>query len=163
LKYLISAIFLGSIVLICYQKCDDNKLTKQDKQEIRKKKRILIVDDERDITNSFSLALEDSGLFDVDTFNDPRIALSNFKPNHYDLLLFDIKMPHMNGFELYDEIKKMDNNVKVCFISAYDVDYNALREQFPSLEMDCFIPQDFITKPTEISKLIERLELELLT
>jgi PleD family two-component response regulator len=95
LKYLISAIFLGSIVIICYQKCDDNKLTKQDKQEIRKKKRILIVDDERDITNSFSLALEDSGLFDVDTFNDPRIALSNFKPNHYDLLLFDIKMPHI--------------------------------------------------------------------
>jgi CheY-like chemotaxis protein len=116
-----------------------------------------------DITNSFSLALEDSGLFLVDTYNDPLVALSNYRPNSYDLLLFDIKMPHMNGFELYDEIKKMDNNVKVCFISAYDVDYNALREQFPSLEMDCFIPQDFITKPTEISKLIERLELELLT
>jgi DNA-binding NtrC family response regulator len=72
-------------------------LTTQDKQEIRKKKRTLIVDDEIAITNSSSLALEDSGLFDVDTFNDPRIALSNFEPNHYDLLLFDIKMPHMNA------------------------------------------------------------------
>jgi DNA-binding response OmpR family regulator len=138
-------------------------LTTEDKQEIRKKKRVLIVDDERDITNSFSLALEDSGLFDVDTFNDPRIALSNFEPNRYDLMLFDIKMPHMNGFELYDKIKKMDNNVKVCFISAYDVDYNALREQFPSLDIDCFIPKDVIRKPIEISKLLERLEIELLT
>jgi DNA-binding response OmpR family regulator len=119
------------------------------------------VDDERDITNSFSLVLEDSRLFDVDTFNDPRIDLSNFEPNHYDLLLFDIKMPHINGFELYDKIKKMDSNVKVCFISAYDVDYNALSEQFPSLEIDCFILKDFIRKPIEIRKLIERLEIEL--
>ena len=110
----------------------------------------------RDITKSFSLALEDSGLFDVDIFNDPRIALSNFEPNHYDLLLF--KMPQMNGFELYDKIKEMDNNVKVSFISAYDVDYKALTEQFPSLEIDCFIPKDFIRKPIEISKLIKRLE-----
>jgi DNA-binding response OmpR family regulator len=134
-------------------------LTIEDKQEIRKKKRVLIVDDERDITNSFGLFLEDSRLFDVDTFNDPRIDLSNFEPNHYDLLLFDIKMPHINGFELYDKIKKMDSNVKVC---AYDLDYNALSEQFPSLEIDCFILKDFIRKPTEISKLIERLEIELL-
>ena len=119
------------------------------------------MDDERDITNSFSLALEDSGLFDVDIFNDPRIALSNFEPNHYDLLLF--MMPQMNGFELYDKIKEMDNNVKVSFISAYDVDYKALTEQFPSLEIDCFIPKDFIRKPIEISKLIEWLEIKLLT
>jgi DNA-binding response OmpR family regulator len=80
-------------------------LTIEDKQEIRKK-RVLIVDDERVITNSYSLFLEDSRFFNVDTFNDPRIDLSNFEPNHYDLLLFDIKMPHINGFELYDKIKK---------------------------------------------------------
>lgn len=81
-------------------------MTIEDKQEIRKKKRVLIVDDERVITNSYSLVLEDSRLFDVDTFNDPRIDLSNFEPNHYDLLLFDNKKPHINGFELYDKIKK---------------------------------------------------------
>jgi len=115
----------------------------------------------RDITKSFSLALEDSGLFDVDIFNDPRIALSNFEPNHYDLLLF--KMPQMNGFELYDKIKEMDNNVKVSFISAYDVDYKALREQFPSLEIDCLLPMDIMRKPIEIRKLIKRIEVELLT
>jgi two-component system, OmpR family, response regulator ChvI len=71
------------------------------------KNRILIVDDEVDITLSFSLALEDSGSFEVDTYNDPLVALSNYRPNSYDLLLLDIKMPNMNGFELYDKIKKI--------------------------------------------------------
>ena len=83
------------------------------------KKRILIVDDEADITLSFSLALEDSGLFEVDTYNDPLVALSNYRPNSYDLLLLDIRMPVMNGLELYCQINKIDNKVKVCFISAY--------------------------------------------
>jgi DNA-binding response OmpR family regulator len=70
------------------------------------KNRIVIVNDEVDITLSFSLALEDSGSFEVDTYNDPLVALSNYRPNSYDLLLLDIKMPNMNGFELYDKIKK---------------------------------------------------------
>ena len=78
-------------------------------------------------------------------------------------MLLDIKMPEMNGFELYDQIKKLDNKVKVCFISAYDVDHTELREQFPSLEKDCLIPKNLIPKPIEVSKLIERIEQELLT
>ena len=135
----------------------------KEKKENRVKKRILIVDDEVDITLSFSLALEDSGLFEVDTYNDPLVALSNYRPNSYDLLLLDIRMPAMNGFELYDKIKKIDNKVKVCFISAYDVDYDALREQFPSLEIDCLLPMDIMRKPIQNNKLIERIELELLT
>ena len=135
----------------------------KEEEQNRDKKRILIVDDEVDITLSFSLALEDSGLFEVDTYNDPLVALSNYRPNSYDLLLLDIKMPNMNGFELYDKIKRIDNKVKVCFISAYDVDYNALREQFPSLEIDCILPMDVMRKPIQIVKLIERIELELLT
>ena len=134
-----------------------------EEEENRNKKRILVVDDEVDITLSFSLALEDSGLFEVDTYNDPLVALSNYRPNSYDLLLLDIKMPNMNGFELYDKIKRIDNKVKVCFISAYDVDYNALREQFPSLEIDCLLPMDIMRKPIEIRKLIKRIEVELLT
>ena len=138
------------------------KEIKEEEQD-RNKKRILIVDDEVDITLSFSLALEDSGLFEVDTYNDPLVALSNYRPNSYDLLLLDIKMPNMNGFELYDKIKKLDNKVKVCLISAYDVDYDALREQFPSLEIDCLLPRGVIRKPIQIAKLIERIELELLT
>jgi DNA-binding response OmpR family regulator len=134
-----------------------------EEEENRNKKRILVVDDEVDITLSFSLALEDSGLFEVDTYNDPLVALSNYRPNSYDLLLLDIKMPNMNGFELYDKIKRIDNKVKVCFISAYDVDYNAMREQFPSLEIDCLLPMDIMRKPIEIRKLIKRIEVELLT
>jgi DNA-binding response OmpR family regulator len=134
-----------------------------EEEENRNKKRILIVDDEVDITLSFSLALEDSGLFEVDTYNDPLVALSNYRPNSYDLLLLDINMPNMNGFELYDKIKRIDNKVKVCFISAYDVDYNALREQFPLLEIDCLLPIDIMRKPIEIRKLIKRIEVELLT
>jgi CheY-like chemotaxis protein len=135
----------------------------QEEEEDDKKKRILIVDDEVDITNSFSLALEDSGLFEVDTYNDPLVALSNYRPNFYDLLLLAIQMPKMNGFELHQKIRKMDNKVKVCFISSYNVDYTALREQIPSLELDCFISKNVIRKPVEISKLIKRIESELLT
>jgi CheY-like chemotaxis protein len=139
-------------------------LTIDDKEiDDRYKKRVLIVDDEPYITRSFSLTLEDSGLFEVIICNDPLVALSDFRPNSYDLLLLDVRMPGMNGFELYDEIKKIDNKVKVCFISAYDADSKVLKKQFPSLDIECLIPKNFIRKPIEISKLIERLEIELLT
>ena len=141
----------------------DNMYLSMEMKENGFKKRILIVDDEADITLSFSLALEDSGLFEVDTYNDPRVALSNYRPNSYDLLLLDIRMPVMNGLELYCQINKIDNKVKVCFISAFDVDYTALRDQYPSLELDCLVPKDIIRKPIEVRKLIERIELELLT
>jgi two-component system, OmpR family, response regulator ChvI len=83
-----------------------NAENEKEKKENGVKSRILRVDDEVDITLSFSLALEDSGLFEVDTYNDPLVALSNYRPNSYDLLLLDIKMPHMDGFELYDKMKK---------------------------------------------------------
>jgi two-component system catabolic regulation response regulator CreB/two-component system response regulator ChvI len=143
-------------------KYDDNNLNAE-KIENSPKKRILIVDDEADITLSFSLALEDSGLFEVDAYNDPLVALSNYRPNSYDLLLLDIKMPEMNGFELYDHIKKLDHKVKVCFISAHGVDLTALREQFPSLERDGLATKNIMRKPIEVSRLIERIELEILT
>src|SRR5215208_7491530 len=82
-----------------------------------KKKRILLVDDESDITISLSMALVEYG-FEVDSYNDPLAALSNFKPSYYDLVILDIKMPVMNGFELLREIKKVDESVKVCFLTA---------------------------------------------
>jgi DNA-binding response OmpR family regulator len=72
------------------------------------KNRILVVDDEPDITLSLKLGLEDNG-FEVDTYNDPLQVLSNFKSNSYDLLLLDIKMPHMNGFELYKKYNRPKN------------------------------------------------------
>jgi two-component system, OmpR family, response regulator ChvI len=86
----------------------------------------LLVDDEPDITFSLGMGLEDNG-FVVDTFNDPLLALQSFKEkskdngkNPYALALLDIKMPKMNGLELYNEIRKMDHKVKVCFITAFE-------------------------------------------
>ncbi len=121
------------------------------------KRRVLIVDDEPDVTKTFQLGLEESG-FRVDTFNDPEIALSNYKSNVYDILLLDIKMPKMNGFELYEKIRKIDNNVrtKICFITAYEVYYQSLREQFPETKIECYIK-----KPIQIHDLVERLHAEL--
>lgn len=120
-----------------------------------KKKSIMLVDDEHDITYSFSIALEDKG-FAVDTFNDPQEALSNFKAGLYDLLLLDVKMPKMNGFELYREMEKIDNKAKVCFITAFEVYYKSLRELFPTMEIDCFIK-----KPITTNDLAERIMAEL--
>lgn len=118
-------------------------------------KKILIVDDEPDVTGTFKLGLEESG-FNVETFKDPETALSNFKPGKYDLLLLDIKMPKMNGFELYEKIKKIDGNAKVCFITAFEVYYQSLREQFPDTKIECYIK-----KPIQIADLSERLHAEL--
>jgi DNA-binding response OmpR family regulator len=119
------------------------------------KKRILLVDDELDITITFRMVLESNG-FLVDTFNDPQGALSNFKADLYDLLLIDIKMPKMNGFELYQEIEKIDDKVKVCFITAFEVYYKSLRELFPVTKVDCFIK-----KPVTTDELVERIRTEL--
>jgi DNA-binding response OmpR family regulator len=121
------------------------------------KKRILLVDDEQYITYSFGIALEDKG-FVVDTFNDPQKALSNFKAGLYDLLLLDIKMSKMNGFELYQEMEKIDNKAKACFITAFEVYYKSLRELFPNMKVDCFIK-----KPITTNDLVERLTSELNT
>ena len=120
-----------------------------------RKKRILLVDDEYDITFAFRIGLEDNG-FAVDTFNDPEEALSNFKAGLYDLLLIDVKMPKMNGFELYREIEKIDNKAKVCFITAFEVYYKSLRELFPTVKVDCFIK-----KPITTDDLVERIMMEL--
>jgi DNA-binding response OmpR family regulator len=119
-------------------------------------KKILIVDDDPDITNTFTIGLEDTGLFAVEAYNDSVEALSNFQPNLYDFILLDIKMPGMSGFELYNKIKKLDSKVKVCFISAYDPYSDELKEEFLSLKIECFIP-----KPIQIKELVERIKVEL--
>jgi len=119
--------------------------------------RILLVDDEPDITTAFSLGLEDSG-FKVDVFNDPIQALSGFKNGLYDLALIDYKMPNMNGFELYREIRKIDDRVKVCFITAFEVYYEELKNRFQYKEEDV---RCFISKPIDIDELVIRIKEEL--
>ena len=82
-----------------------------------RKNRILIVDDEDDITFLFKMVLEDNG-FKVDTFNDPLVALQNFTAGSYDLVLLDMLMQNMNGFELYQKMRMVDDKPKVCFFDS---------------------------------------------
>jgi DNA-binding NtrC family response regulator len=116
-----------------------------------KKKRILFVDDEPDITWLYKTALERYG-FEVQTFQSPRSALENFKPGSYDLLLVDIKMEEMDGFELYDKISKMDSNINVCFLTAATEYYNKYKERFSWLQKECFI-----TKPIRLENLVNTI------
>jgi DNA-binding response OmpR family regulator len=126
----------------------------QKKQQ--KQKKILAVDDEPDLTKLCSLALEYHG-FKVDTFNDPQEALSNYKPGYYDLVILDIKMPKMDGFELYDEIKKKDHKAKVCFLTASELYYEEFRKkEYCALDRDLFIrkPIDNEELLREVSKIM---------
>jgi DNA-binding response OmpR family regulator len=121
-------------------------------------KRILVVDDEPDLTQVSSLALEYHG-FKVDSFNDPQEALSKFKPGSYDLIILDIKMPKMDGFELYREIKKKDNTAKVCFLTASELYYEEFRKkEYCALDRNLFIqkPIDNEDLVKEINKMLKK-------
>jgi CheY-like chemotaxis protein len=146
----------------------------------RNRGRILIVDDEEDVTFSLKEALEDYGGFEVVTFNDPLLALSSFnsdknKLSAYDLILLDIRMPKMDGFELYQELQKRidaaagessvtggergknGKKTKVCFMTAFEVYFDALKELFP----DSYPSMCFIKKPASAQDLIKRICKEL--
>src|SRR5712691_7072288 len=122
--------------------------------------RILIIDDEPDITLAFKKALRDKGFEEVETVNDPILALKNFKEGSYDLLIIDIVMPEMDGFGLYEEIRKIDNNVKVCFITAFQINYQALRAVFPAATTTDDI-RCFIRKPVDLDDLVKRINAEI--
>jgi DNA-binding response OmpR family regulator len=116
-------------------------------------KRILLVDDEPDITYTIKKVLENKG-FVVDSYNDPTLALSNFKLGLYDLLLLDIRMPKMDGFELYQKMKEIDSNVKICFLTASELFYEEYRrlDAYPTLDKEYFIQ-----KPIRTEELIRQL------
>ena len=109
-------------------------------------KRILLVDDEADIALAFSLGLESNG-FSVDTYTSSIKALANFKPDFYKLALLDIKIAEMDGIELYEKIREKDKKIKICFISAFDVDYHIVKEYSTCL----------IKKPVTIEDLIKKI------
>ena len=120
--------------------------------------RILVVDDEPDLTRVSTLALEYHG-FKVDTSNDPQEALSKFKPGSYDLIILDIKMPKMDGFELYHEIKKKDNNAKICFLTASELYYEEFRnKEYRALDRNLFIRKPINNEDLvkEINKMIKK-------
>ena len=117
------------------------------------KGRILVVDDETDITLTLKAGLEIVGLFTVDMFNDPESVLKSFKPDFYALVLIDIMMPKMDGFQLYGSLKKIDPDVKVCFLTASEMYYGERRE----LE-HCALNKDvFLQKPISTDDLIKEV------
>ena len=128
-----------------YALCIKKALTSQDT-----KRRILVVDDEPDITLTLKAGLEIVGLFDVDTFNDPQSVLNSFIPCFYALVLIDIMMPKMDGFQLYESLKKIDPNVKVCFLTASEMYYGVHRE----LEHCTLNKELFLQKPISTDDLI---------
>ena len=122
----------------------------------KKKKRVLLVDDEPDITEFCSIALEYHG-FKVDTFNDSIKALSNYKSDYYDLVILDIKMPKMDRFQLYNEIKEKDHKAKFCFLTASELYYEEFRnEQYRILDRNLFIQKPIANEELvrEVNKLM---------
>ena len=118
----------------------------------KKKYRVMIVDDEQDITAIFKIGLE-KNQFIVTTFNDPLEALSKFRPRLYDLVILDIRMPGMNGFQLYEKIRSLDDKVKACFLTAFEESRGVFRNSFPLLEeVNCYLK-----KPITVQDLIKRL------
>jgi DNA-binding NtrC family response regulator len=116
------------------------------------KKRILFVDDEPDLTSLFKKALESAG-FNVNVFNNTADTLEDFKPHFYDLVMLDIVMPKMDGFSLYKELKKVDPDLKVCFLTASEKYHENLRDgEYQTLSKDLFIQ-----KPLSIKKLIKEI------
>jgi DNA-binding response OmpR family regulator len=146
-----------------HQKGEPEQQQRQEEKLSPFTKRILIVDDDPDITFTFKKAFEEANRisgnkisFHVNTYNDPLVALSKFKPDFYDLLLVDINMPRMNGFDFYVKVFELDINPRVCFMSSEFINQEALREQHPSLSIGCFI-----RKPVTIEDLVKRVKAEL--
>lgn len=115
-------------------------------------RKILLVDDEADIVSTFKMILEMNN-FEVDGYTNPLSALSNFRPNEFGLLILDIRMPVMNGFELFKRIKEIDDRVQACFITAYEDYRDEFKESFPMLDEAKY----FIRKPKAIEDLVNHV------
>jgi CheY-like chemotaxis protein len=118
----------------------------------RSRARILIVDDEPDITDLLKLGLVRHG-FQVEAYNDPAEALANIAPKKFDLAVFDIRMPEMNGFELFREFRKIDPSASVCFMTAFEIYLSEFKKMFPDIE-----PVAFFKKPFSIEYLVQQVE-----
>jgi two-component system response regulator ChvI len=110
--------------------------------------KILVVDDEPDILLTFKIVLEENG-FKTDAFNDPILALRNFTAGSYDLAILDIRMPRITGLGLYEELRKIDNKIRVCFLSAIS-NYQEFSKYFPTIN-----ESQVIIKPVNNQTLIE--------
>jgi DNA-binding response OmpR family regulator len=118
-------------------------------------KKILLVDNEADITFALENALEDYG-FSIDSFNDSMLSLNSYKRNFYDLIILDIKMPNMDGFELYNKIKEIDPKVKICFLTASELFYEEYRKKRYVLG-EKLGEEYFIQKPIKTDDLVQKI------
>jgi CheY-like chemotaxis protein len=119
------------------------------------RKRILVVDDEPDITFTLVAILQKGG-YEVSSFNNPLKALQSFEPHYYDLLIIDIKMPEMNGFELYHKLNEKDSYVKVCFLTAVSEfrDYEQYKGDVSPKPHERY----FVAKPVSEDDLVRRVK-----
>src|ERR671918_1931128 len=124
----------------------------------RKKIRIMAIDDEKDVVFCLSKVLQETGLFDVDGFTDSQHALSSFKPGKYDLVILDIRMPKMDGFELYEKFKNMDKKIGICFLTAVN-DFNEYRIIHREITDEIEKDKDscIIDKPANTEQLIKKI------
>jgi DNA-binding response OmpR family regulator len=118
-------------------------------------KKILLVDNEADITYALENGLENYG-FSIDSFNDSMLALDSYKSNFYDLVILDIKMPKMDGFELYNKIKEKDSKVKICFLTASELFYEEFRKIRYVLG-EKLGEEYFIQKPIKTDDLVQKM------
>jgi DNA-binding response OmpR family regulator len=120
-------------------------------------KRILIVDDNTDTVLTMRIGLEGSDTsIQVFGYDNPVNALMDFKPNFYDLLLVDVNMPLMDGFELCRKLLQKDLNVRVCFMTSGEINMDAVKEVHPLKSIGCFIK-----KPITTEALVKHIRAEL--
>jgi DNA-binding response OmpR family regulator len=112
----------------------------------------MLVDDEKDITSILKPGLEHHG-FVVDTFNDPVQAISQYKPNFYDLIVLDIRMPTIDGFKVAKQIWANDERARICFFSAFEIYESEAKKVFQNLKTYCFIK-----KPVTSATLAKHIE-----
>src|ERR671921_537992 len=127
------------------------------------KNKILVVDYEHDSNLLLKTILERNG-FIVDCFDDPFVAMENFRSNLFGLIILNIKLPKLNGFQLYREIRKKDKKVKVCFVTDGEMYYGVYADIFNSLDENSFIrkPINYDDLLVRVGKIIKMLELNTL-
>ena len=124
--------------------------------DFQRHKRILVIDDDPDIVFTIRVGLESDPTMQVFGFDNPVTALVEFKPNFYELLLIDVNMPLLDGFQLAQNLVRMDLNVRVCFMTSGEINMDAAREVHPLKSIGCFIK-----KPITAEELITRIRAEL--
>lgn len=139
--------------IIIFKECCEDTATVSEIVNQTKKKKILVVDDEPDITSLFRMALERQG-HSVDVYNDPADSLKNFKPHFYDLMILDIVIPDMDGFKLYNQLRKVDPSINVIFLTASE-------KQLDVLSKEEYRKDRLLTKPISIHDLVKEVNLRL--